>query len=75
MPEPTDTDPPPLDREIPRCSARGCREAATVELRWRNPTLHDESRVKIWLACEAHEDSLADFLDRRSFLLERADLG
>ena len=57
--------------ESPRCSARGCRELAVVELRWRNPALHDASRVKIWPACSGHVDSLSDFLARRGFLLER----
>ena len=55
----------------PRCSAKGCRTAATVELRWRNPRLHDGSRVKVWLACDAHADGLADYLSVRGFLLER----
>jgi hypothetical protein len=58
----------------PRCSARGCRAAATVELSWRNPSLHDQSRVKLWLACAEHDDQLAGFLDRRGFLLGRGAL-
>jgi hypothetical protein len=57
--------------EQPRCSAKGCRAAATVDLNWRNPALHDASRVKHWMACDAHADFLADFLDRRGFLLDR----
>jgi hypothetical protein len=57
-----------------RCSARGCPAAATVDLSWRNPRLHDRSRTKHWLACAAHADSLADFLDRRGFLLSRDPL-
>ena len=60
----------PADDE-PRCSAKGCRAAATIELRWRNPRLHDASRVKRWLACDAHADHLADYLAVRGFLLER----
>ena len=55
----------------PRCSAKGCRAAATIELRWRNPRLHDESRTKRWLACDSHADHLADYLSARGFLLER----
>jgi hypothetical protein len=62
------------DDRTPRCSARGCRRPAVIELRWRNPALHDSSRVKVWLACEDHNDSLAEFLGRRGFLLERAPL-
>jgi hypothetical protein len=56
------------------CSAKGCRAPATTDLRWRNPRIHDAARVKHWLACDAHADGLADFLGRRSFLLERAPL-
>ena len=58
----------------PRCSARGCRAPATLDLAWRNPRLHDASRVKHWLACDEHADSLADFLAVRGFLLERSAL-
>ena len=57
--------------EQPRCSAKGCRAAATTDLRWRNPRLHDAARVKHWLACDEHASHLADFLDRRGFLLAR----
>jgi hypothetical protein len=63
------------DQDAPRCSARDCRYAATVELSWRNPKLHDSSRTKHWLACDAHEQPLAEFLDRRGFLLGRRRLG
>jgi hypothetical protein len=65
---------PTLDDLTPRCSARGCRAPAIIELRWRNPALHDASRVKVWLACDEHTDSLAEFLSRRGFLLERGSL-
>lgn len=58
----------------PRCSARGCRADATTHLQWRNPALHDVARVKHWVACDEHADGLADFLDRRGFLLARAPL-
>lgn len=60
--------------DAPRCSAKGCRADATVDLRWRNPRLHDAARVKHWLACAEHADSLADFLAGRGFLLGRGDL-
>ena len=60
--------------EEPRCSAKGCRAPATVDLRWRNPRIHAEARVKHWLACDAHADHLADFLARRGFLQDRAPL-
>jgi len=57
--------------ETPRCSAKGCRRAATEDLRWRNPQLHDTTRIKHWLACPEHADHLAGFLTRRGFLLGR----
>jgi hypothetical protein len=60
--------------EPPRCSAKGCRQAATLDLQWRNPGLHDAARVKHWLACAEHADGLADFLARRGFLLGRHPL-
>jgi len=60
--------------EPPVCSARGCRAAATVDLVWRNPALHDAARRKHWLACAEHEEFLADFLQRRGFLLGREAL-
>jgi hypothetical protein len=57
--------------EPPRCSAKGCRSAAVEDLAWRNPRLHDAARVKHWLACGEHGDSLAAFLSARGFLLGR----
>jgi hypothetical protein len=57
--------------DIPRCSAKGCREPASVDLNWRNPKLHDATRVKHWLACDEHADHLADYLGVRGFLLAR----
>jgi hypothetical protein len=67
MPDMTTED--PAGDDAARCSARGCRRAASVELRWRNPALHDRDRVKIWLACAEHEQHLSEFLARRGFLL------
>jgi hypothetical protein len=58
------------DDELPRCSAKGCRAAASVDLHWRNPKLHDAARVKHWLACETHQDHLKDFLATRGFFLD-----
>lgn len=57
--------------EMRRCSAKGCRRPASEDLHWRNPRLHDTSRVKHWLACPEHADYLADFLSRRGFLIGR----
>lgn len=50
-----------------RCSRAGCREAASWEVRWRNPRIHDEYRRKIWLACDKHRDYLHDYLRARDF--------
>ena len=57
------------------CSARGCRSTATWAVRWNNPKLHTPDREKIWVACDEHRDSLADFLARRSFLRRVDPLG
>ncbi|MBA2952833.1 acetone carboxylase [Nocardioides sp. MAH-18] len=50
------------------CSAKGCQEPATWELQWNNPKLHTPDRRKVWLACDRHRQSLADFLGARQFL-------
>ena len=55
-----------------RCSARGCQAVATHELRWNNPKLHTPDRRKVWLACDEHRQSLADFHSARQFLKEIA---
>jgi hypothetical protein len=52
------------------CSAKGCRNAAGHAVIWRNPKLHTPERRKVWLACDAHRQSLADFLALRGFLIE-----
>ncbi len=52
------------------CSAKGCQQPAVWALVWNNPQLHTPDRRKTWLACEAHRQSLADFLAARSFLRE-----
>ncbi len=56
------------------CSARGCRNPATVALRWNNPKIHDVERRKTWLACADHEQSLTEFLAARNFLRETEPL-
>jgi hypothetical protein len=58
----------------PICSAKGCRAPARWALRWNNPRLHEPQRRKTWLACDAHRDSLSDFLGARGFLRETAEL-
>jgi hypothetical protein len=51
----------------PRCSRAGCTSPAEWNVNWRNPKLHTPDRVKVWLACTEHRDSLRDFLDARDF--------
>ncbi len=58
----------PADERV--CSAKGCRAEASHAVIWRNPTLHVEGRRKVWLACDDHRQSLADFVGLRGFLLE-----
>jgi hypothetical protein len=50
------------------CSAKGCRQPATVALRWNNPKIHDPERRKTWLACPEHQESLTQFLAARGFM-------
>jgi len=50
-----------------QCSRAGCRAAATWNVNWRNPRIHDESRVKVWLACDEHREFLRDYLASRNF--------
>ena len=52
------------------CSAKGCRATARHAVIWRNPKLHTAERRKVWLSCEAHTQSLADFVGLRGFLIE-----
>jgi hypothetical protein len=50
------------------CSAKGCRRVATWAHLWNNPRLHTPERRKVWLACDEHRTSLAEFLEVRGFL-------
>jgi hypothetical protein len=50
------------------CSSRGCRATASYAVVWNNPKIHPPEREKVWMACEEHRQSLADFLAARSFL-------
>ncbi len=58
----------PVDDHL--CSAKGCRRSAGHAVIWRNPKLHTPERRKVWLACDDHRQSLADFLALRGFLIE-----
>ena len=51
------------------CSRAGCLERATWRVEWRNPKIHTEDRVKVWLACDEHIDYLREFLAAREFPL------
>src|SRR3546814_9495841 len=44
--------------------------SAAWALLWNNPKIHTPERRKTWLACEAHRESLGDFLAARNFLRE-----
>ncbi|HWM33988.1 MAG TPA: hypothetical protein VNR36_07090 [Pseudolysinimonas sp.] len=50
-----------------RCSAAGCTASAAWRVNWRNPRIHTRDRVKVWLACDAHRGTLADYLTTRGF--------
>lgn len=54
----------------PICSAKGCRATARHAVIWNNPKLHTADRRKVWLACDAHRGTLADFVALRGFLIE-----
>jgi len=70
----------PLPRPVPGtedhvCSAKGCRAVAGHAVVWRNPKLHVEGRRKVWLACDDHQQSLAEFVGLRGFLIEVIPVG
>lgn len=50
------------------CSAKGCRDEAGWAVVWNNPKVHTPEREKVWVACDQHRQSLADYLAARSFL-------
>jgi hypothetical protein len=67
---PEGIDPLPTGPDGLVCSARGCRSAASLDLRWNNPKIHTPTRRKHWLACRDHQESLSAFLSARGFLCE-----
>jgi hypothetical protein len=69
----TDPAPEPSDELI--CSSKGCSNAAVHRVVWNNPKIHTTDRRKTWLACDEHEPTLRDFLDRRGFYRETLALG
>jgi hypothetical protein len=50
-----------------QCSSAGCTADASWRVNWRNPRIHTPDRVKVWLACDAHRTTLADYLATRGF--------
>ena len=50
-----------------QCSSAGCAAEAAWRVNWRNPRIHPADRVKVWLACDAHRGTLADYLGTRGF--------
>lgn len=50
-----------------QCSSSGCISSAAWRVNWRNPRVHPADRVKVWLACDAHRATLADYLGTRGF--------
>ncbi len=55
--------------DLPLCSAKGCRAAATQAVVWNNPKVHTPDREKIWHACEEHVEYLTHFVQIRGFLI------
>lgn len=49
------------------CSRAECQREATWNVNWRNPRIHDISRVKVWRACDEHRDYLSQYLETRDF--------
>ena len=56
-----------MPNEMIKCSRAGCEAEAGFQIEWRNPKIHGEDRVKIWVACADHRDFLVDYLQTRSF--------
>ena len=52
---------------VTQCSSAGCSADATWRVNWRNPRIHTPDRVKVWLACDEHRDTLGDYLATRGF--------
>ena len=64
----------PEPAEHRTCSAKGCTNAAVVDLRWNNPKIHTPDRRKSWVACAEHDEHLSGFLGVRGFLREKEPL-
>jgi hypothetical protein len=64
-----------MSAEPMRCSRAGCASVATHTVNWRNPRIHSEDRVKVWLACDEHAEYLRDYLATRDFPVLVAPVG
>lgn len=60
--------------ELPTCSRKGCRTAASWRLLWNNPRIHSPERRKTWLGCEEHAPWLENYLTERGLFKERLPL-
>jgi hypothetical protein len=58
-----------------QCSSAGCTAEAAWRVNWRNPRIHTPDRVKVWLACADHRDTLASYLATRGFPVMVTELG
>lgn len=56
------------------CSAKGCAAQAQHAIEWNNPKIHTPERIKVWLACNDHEDHLREFLTKRGFYRSTKDV-
>jgi hypothetical protein len=61
--------------ETARCSRAACRADASWNVNWRNPRIHGPERVKVWLACDEHRESLGQYLSTRGFPVVVTALG
>lgn len=64
-----------LGPTIERCSRASCTDPARWNVNWRNPRIHSEDRVKVWLACDEHVAYLRDYLATRDFPVVVTRLG
>lgn len=58
-----------------RCSRAACTTDGVWNVNWRNPRIHGEDRVKVWIACDEHLAFLRDYLTGRDFPVVVTPLG
>lgn len=64
----------PREAVVPQCSRAGCEVDAEARIEWRNPRIHSEDRIKIWLSCGDHKEYLLGFLQSRDFPVRVHDI-